>query len=138
MTTATMATSSSEHLDETSATYHHLVASRRGTNGTSGEDVDESSSTRHETRHDADGDDFAELKIGDDGDDQQKLQKSANAILNERVAAYATRAYKKAVANSKILKKDTDDDDGNDVAMVKFHELKVGKFLGNGSFSDVQ
>ena len=133
-----MATSSSEHLDETSATHHHLVASRRSTNGTSGEDVDESSLTRHETRHDASGDDFAELKIGDDGDDQQKLQKSANAILNERVAAYATRAYKKAVANSKILKKDTDDDDGNDVAMVKFHELKVGKFLGNGSFSDVQ
>jgi len=146
-----MATSSSEHLDETSATHHHLVASRRSTNGTSGEDVDESSLTRHETRHDADDDDFAKLKISDDGDtankiigeqqqQQQKHQKSANTILNEHVAAYATKAYNKAVANSKILKKDTDLllDTDDDVAMVKFHELKVGKFLGNGSFSDVQ
>jgi len=146
-----MATSSSEHLDETSATHHHLVASRRSsTDGTSGEAIDESSLTHHETRHDADDDDFDKLKISDDGDTankiseqqqrQQKFQKSATAVLNERVAAYATRAYNKAVANSKILKKESLDSeaDCNDVAMVKFHELKVGKFLGNGSFSDVQ
>lgn len=127
-------TSSIEHLDETSATHHyHIDASRRSTNGTSGEDIDESSLTRHETRHDADDDNFAKLKISDD-------VHTATAVLNERVAAYATKAYNKAVANSKILKKDSLDleADCNDVAMVKFHELKVGKFLGNGSFSDVQ
>lgn len=121
-------------------------ASRR-----SSEDIDESSLTHHETHHD-DGDDFVNLKISDYGDtannlvggeqqQQQQFQKSANTILNERVAAYATKTYEKAVVNSKILRKDTDlllDADCNDVAMVKFHELKVGKFLGNGSFSDVQ
>jgi hypothetical protein len=155
-----MATSSSaEHLDETSATHHHMVASRRSSNGTSGEDIDESSLTRHETRHDAD-DDLAKLKISDaDGDttankisEQQRQQqqqfkkKSATALLNKRVAEYATKAYNKAVANSKILKKESldnsnlggEDCNNDDVAMVKFHELKIGKFLGNGSFSDVQ
>jgi hypothetical protein len=153
-----MATSSSaEHLDETSATHHHMVASRRSSNGTSGEDIDESSLTRHETRHDAD-DDLAKLKISDaDGDttankiseqqrqQQQQFKKSATALLNKRVAEYATKAYNKAVANSKILKKESldnnseaEDCNNDDVAMVKFHELKIGKFLGNGSFSDVQ
>jgi hypothetical protein len=152
-----MATSSSpEHLDETSATHHHMVASRRSSNGTSGEDIDESSLTRHETRHDAD--DLAKLKISDaDGDitankiieqqrqQQQQFKKSPNAVLNKRVAEYATKACNKAVANSKILKKESLDNDkgaedcnNDDVAMVKFRELKIGKFLGNGSFSDVQ
>jgi hypothetical protein len=147
--------SSAEHLDETSATHHHMVASRQSTNGTSGEDIDESSITRHETRHDDDDDDltFAKLKISDaDGDttankiSEQQFKKSATAILNEKVAESATKAYNKAVANSKILKKESldnfnlggEDCNNDDVAMVKFHELKVGKFLGNGSFSDVQ
>ena len=66
-------------------------------------------------------------------DDNDNLTHDISLRLHRRVASIATEAYRRASAQSNVLSRTK----VLDVALVRFDELEIGKFLGKGSFSSV-
>ena len=104
--------------------------------GKEDESLDETSRTLHEPRKTTtNGDDYTGVVaektaqvIPASGD------LSASLKLDKRVAEIALKAYHRASEDSSVLSRAS----LNDIAVVRFDELEIGKFLGKGSFSDVQ
>ena len=66
--------------------------------------------------------------------DQKETGKEDMSLrLHRKVAEIAAKAYRRASEQSNVLSQAK----LADVALVKFEELEIGKFLGKGSFSDV-
>ena len=131
-----------EDLDETSATHHEPCTAVVPSTTNGGDNVDDLSSNNSGSgMHDNDDNDLeaavAAVRRASEKSDTNVRDsdgRSASIVMNQRVAAYAMMTYQRAASKSSILKAAH----LNDVAMVKFEELELGKFLGNGSFSDVQ
>lgn len=133
-------------IDHTGSTHHtpaHLLPM--------GEDsvMDETGTTRHEPLDLKDDEKAAEDldveptatedtvksagKGGDVTSSQMSQQEMQAQRLHRKVAEIAAKAYRRASEQSNVLSKAK----LADIALVKFEELEIGKFLGKGSFSNV-
>eukprot|EP00581_Thalassiosira_minuscula_P009927 CAMPEP_0183708554 /NCGR_PEP_ID=MMETSP0737-20130205/4832_1 /TAXON_ID=385413 /ORGANISM="Thalassiosira miniscula, Strain CCMP1093" /LENGTH=515 /DNA_ID=CAMNT_0025936447 /DNA_START=214 /DNA_END=1761 /DNA_ORIENTATION=- len=117
-----------ESVDSTSATHHAPVIANEmlGTIKENDEDMDETSTTHHEPL----------LAKEVEAEFAAAVPTEQNAIdlrLQKKVAEIAAKTYNRASNKSNVLSRTK----LADIALVKFEEFQVGKFLGKGSFSNV-
>eukprot|EP00571_Detonula_confervacea_P011975 CAMPEP_0172306786 /NCGR_PEP_ID=MMETSP1058-20130122/7784_1 /TAXON_ID=83371 /ORGANISM="Detonula confervacea, Strain CCMP 353" /LENGTH=526 /DNA_ID=CAMNT_0013018779 /DNA_START=12 /DNA_END=1592 /DNA_ORIENTATION=+ len=108
------------------------------------ESMDETSTTRHEPLSLVQDDDnmkeeeeaYAAARARVVVDKQHDTTGGAHdgtLRLNRKVAEIAAKAYRRASAQSNVLSRAK----LADIALVRFDEMEIGKFLGKGSFSNV-
>ena len=110
---------------EDAGTTHHTPALLR----TIQEDevMDETATTRHEPLNISKEEYTIDSKSSKD-------ELDISLRLHRKVAEISSKAYKKASQESNVLSMAKLDS----IALVKFEEIEIGKFLGKGSFSNVQ
>lgn len=106
--------------------------------------MDETATTRHEPLNikeeeynietDEDDDNKAATKEDGTNSEIEDAKKDPQYKLHRKVAEIAAKAYRRASEQSNVLSRTKLDN----IALVKFDEIQIGKFLGKGSFSNVQ
>ena len=123
-----------ETADEASTTHHNPLHAIKE------EEMDETSTTRHEPlfvqEEEAAEKEEADAAAATVKHDAAKgsPEHDVSLKLHRKVAEIAAKAYRRASEQSNVLSRAK----LADIAMVKIEELEIGKFLGKGSFSNVQ
>ena len=121
-----------ETADSTGTTHHN----NKPLHTTKEESVDETSTTRHEPTVLADEsiEEEAAVAMAESEQEGGGAEYDISLRLHRKVAEIAAKAYTRASDQSNVLSRAR----LADVALVKFDEIEIGKFLGKGSFSNVQ
>ncbi len=131
----------SESADEASTTHHNPLSTIK-----EDESLDETGTTRHEAQlvkeekieEEAAAALAEEKKARESRGDENSGSKGGgpdiSLRLHRKVAEIAAKAYRRASEQSNVLSRAK----LADIALIKFDEIEVGKFLGKGSFSNVQ
>lgn len=122
-----MSPSKTDESHDEASTTHHKLNRKIATIAEEGSILDETGTTRHEPLL------VQEEEMEDDVVEEALKQHDVSSRLNRKVAEIAAKAYRRASEQSNVLSRAK----LADIALVKFDELEIGKFLGKGSFSNV-